>query len=649
MTRRRRRPVPRPVRAAVAAVVLAGVLAAVLGSPNRAAAGTAGAPYGVYVTVGDGEDELPINGLAGAPGVVIGQETNTTVSATAINSTATLGIATVTTFATLLVIPPVVWVFSVPGGATVGRLTGIAPVAYAMDPTDPYRAFGVSGTGTVYSITLGPGPPAFAPIATLADPVAGGSPTCSSLASAPDGSAVIAACNTGRDGFLAEVPTNGGPVAYWTGVPIGYAPVDNAVAPDGSAVYSVARTATESVALAVSLPLVTGSLPLWQTALVKPVRLVTTMTVSGDGSALYVGGDNGAGTGSVVQRIATAGGAAGAFVNVPLTTDANGQGGLTGMALSPDGATLVTAGQSVDPATGVAADLVYPVAVATAGLVVGGPSTVLGTVRPVGPRDVAVTPDQAPVANLAPASGRVGTPVTLDAASSTIAYGSIASFAWDFGDGQTAVTAVPTVSHVFSSPGTYSVAVTETDAAGTSVPPAPFAGGPVDGPGTTAFLDAGPAARISAPVAIGPAIGPPPPLPTTTTSTTAVSSTTTVAPHHTTTTTVSPGRYHPSIRLTPRVGDPGTIVAVTGQGFPPGKAVTVSWAPGSGQFTEIADLTGHLAAQRLYVLTPDLLGPRQARATVLGDPATASAPFLVVPGTAEPGRAGDVLFRSEGP
>jgi hypothetical protein len=48
-------------------------------------------------------------------------------------------------------------------------------------------------------------------------------------------------------------------------------------------------------------------------------------------------------------------------------------------------------------------------------------------------------------------------------------------------------------------------------------------------------------------------------------------------------------------------------------------------------------------------LIPDLLGARQANATVQGDPATARALFLVVPGTAEPGRSGDVLFRSEGP
>ncbi len=51
----------------------------------------------------------------------------------------------------------------------------------------------------------------------------------------------------------------------------------------------------------------------------------------------------------------------------------------------------------------------------------------------------------------------------------------------------------------------------------------------------------------------------------------------------------------------------------------------------------------------MYILTPDLLGPRQANAVVFGNPAQASAAFLVVPGTAQPGGDSDVLFRSEGP
>ena len=47
-------------------------------------------------------------------------------------------------------------------------------------------------------------------------------------------------------------------------------------------------------------------------------------------------------------------------------------------------------------------------------------------------------------------------------------YGTITSYAWNFGDGVTATTATPTTTHTYATGGNYPVSVTETDSAGTS-------------------------------------------------------------------------------------------------------------------------------------------------------------------------------------
>jgi hypothetical protein len=67
----------------------------------------------------------------------------------------------------------------------------------------------------------------------------------------------------------------------------------------------------------------------------------------------------------------------------------------------------------------------------------------------------------------------------------------------------------------------------------------------------------------------------------------------------------------------------------------------------TGSFVETTDGSGNLPAHTLFILSPDILGPRFA---VASSTPQAKAPFLVVPGTAEPGgSSGSFLFRSEDP
>jgi YVTN family beta-propeller protein len=80
----------------------------------------------------------------------------------------------------------------------------------------------------------------------------------------------------------------------------------------------------------------------------------------------------------------------------------------------------------------------------------------------------AITPDQAPVANLAVAAAPPGAATAFDASSSLPGSTPTVSWSWNFGDGTSATTSAPTVSHVYAAAGEYEATVTETDAAGTS-------------------------------------------------------------------------------------------------------------------------------------------------------------------------------------
>ena len=88
-----------------------------------------------------------------------------------------------------------------------------------------------------------------------------------------------------------------------------------------------------------------------------------------------------------------------------------------------------------------------------------------------GAGQVAVVPDQSPsAAYTAPARVRPGVPATLNAAGSSDSDGTVAGFAWNFGDGKTASATAPKQKHTFAKPGKFKVALTVTDNEGCSAP-----------------------------------------------------------------------------------------------------------------------------------------------------------------------------------
>ena len=125
----------------------------------------------------------------------------------------------------------------------------------------------------------------------------------------------------------------------------------------------------------------------------------------------------------------------------------------TTVAITPDGTTAY-----VDD---VADNTVVPVDVATHS--VGTPIAVEEA-----PQGIAISPDQAPVAHVTVTPAAPGAATSFDASASTVQYGTITSYAWNFGDGVTATTTTPTTTHTYATGGNYPVSVTETDSAGTS-------------------------------------------------------------------------------------------------------------------------------------------------------------------------------------
>jgi hypothetical protein len=81
---------------------------------------------------------------------------------------------------------------------------------------------------------------------------------------------------------------------------------------------------------------------------------------------------------------------------------------------------------------------------------------------------LAITPDQAPEAELSVIPAPAGSPTSFDASASVAPSSPISSYAWNFGDGHTATTSTPTTTHTYSTSGSFTATVTETDTAGTS-------------------------------------------------------------------------------------------------------------------------------------------------------------------------------------
>jgi hypothetical protein len=586
------------------------------------------------------------------------------VQAVAVNATATKVILTAAAPFGAVALPPTVIVVDVASGASSGASLGFGqnPIGIAPDPTNPSVAYVLvqppEGRYQILRVDVAAEPPTIMALPPRAefDPVS----QARTIAISPDGRTLFVG---GSEDFpvaaISAVSVTGTAVTSWIPpVPVGEF-TDLVVAPDGTALYGSAERPGDPSLLAVGLAggLSPASPELWEADRSSANALQITdarcVTVSPSGGAVFVGGtqDTGGSLRSGVQAYRASNGDVLASSSVPLvhSVDASGSpvGGLASLGVSPEGGTVLAAGETLTP-SGAFSPLVYPLDART--LSVGGGQGLTPGFTVASPQGITMTPDQAPVAVLAPSSASAGAPVTLDATGSSVRYGSISRYQWAFGDGTLATTVSPTVSHIYAAAGNYIARVTETDSAGTGVPPAPATGGnfAVDGPGQTAFRSASTSASTSAPVAVSAKGVPPPPPPTTSavTSTPPTTVRTPIAPTTTSTTTARGNHRNPTLTLSPTIGTPGTIVTVTGRGFAHDSAITVRWSISEGSVVMTSDGHGNLGPGQLLILTPDVLGPRHAQAVGTG----ATAPFLVVADSTEPGGdGGSYMFRSEGP
>jgi DNA-binding beta-propeller fold protein YncE len=328
---------------------------------------------------------------------------------------------------------------------------------------------------------------------TLTGPISD-SPT--SIAITPNGTAAYVAGN------MVVWPINLATKTAGTPIPVDYAD-DLAITPNGATAYvtdpfdnlvtpiNLATNTPETPITGVIFPEAIAITPNGATAFVSsggggtvtPINLATntpgtpitlagvpangpinTIAITPNGTTAYVtqgqGFSNGAGD---VIPINTSTDTAG--TPIPVDTNPNG------IAITPNGATAyVTIHGCISPPPPAMStcssppppdNIVTPINLSTN--VVGAPITV-----GLQPGALAITPDQAPVAHLSVTPAQAGQPTGFDASASTVAVGTITTYAWKFGDGSMATTSTPTTTHAYLAAGPYKATVTETDSAGTS-------------------------------------------------------------------------------------------------------------------------------------------------------------------------------------
>ena len=270
------------------------------------------------------------------------------------------------------------------------------------------------------------------------------------IAFSPDGSAayVVDNDNPKAPNHTVQSEASVTPIAVATNTPgaaikgVGSSPFAIAIAPDGKTAY-VTENGGAGKVVPIELPSGTVGNPI---AVGSSGDGLLGIAISPDGSTAYVSDY----TKSEVVPIELGDGSAGTPIALPGTSP-------YALAITPDSKTLYVSDGAED------GDTVTPVSTQTA---------TVGAAISVGeaPRGIAITPDQAPVANFTVSSGQAGTPTAFDASCgstpscSTVPFGTIGSYTWNFGDGSAEVTTtVPTVSHVYAAAATYTATVTESD------------------------------------------------------------------------------------------------------------------------------------------------------------------------------------------
>ncbi len=250
------------------------------------------------------------------------------------------------------------------------------------------------------------------------------------IAITPNGATAYVANFGGFDNTV--TPINTATNTAGTPIPVGHQPIAIAITPNGATAYVVDISGTVT-------PITTATNTAGTPIPVGPYP--TFIAITPNGATAYVTNI----TGNTVTPIDTATNTAG--TPIPVGAEPSF------IAMTPNGLTAYV--------TNYVSNTVTPIDTAT---------NTAGTPISVGayPEGIAITPDQAPVAHLSVSPAEVGQPTGFDASASTVAFGTISTYAWNFGDGSTTTTSTPTTTHTYATSGPFTATVTETDSAGTS-------------------------------------------------------------------------------------------------------------------------------------------------------------------------------------
>jgi uncharacterized repeat protein (TIGR01451 family) len=312
--------------------------------------------------------------------------------------------------------------------------TAVTDVAFA---PDGQKVWVLSDGGE--AIFLSSLEPETGAIETTEIPLPGGAPLAH-LALSPDGSTAYIAANGELIGMIPVDLTTDPPTP---GTPYPLPGVTRAIAitPDGqeAVIAESGDPAGEADAWVIDLATQTSG-----PAIPLDIVCANGIAITPDGSTAYIGGCD---LGDHVVPVDIASQTAG----TPIATDQKPNT----LAVTPDGSKVYVPSYS-DNETQV---------IDTASNTLDPTTIEVGD----GPEGIAITPDQAPDAALQVTVAPAGSSSTFDASGSTVKYGSIATYEWNFGDGSTMSTSEPVVSHTYSTPGaSYTATVTETSSGGTS-------------------------------------------------------------------------------------------------------------------------------------------------------------------------------------
>ncbi len=413
----------------VGPLALGGAMAvSVIGGSQSAlpAAATSPSAWTAYVVSYNDDAVIPVNTATDAVGTPI--TVGSGPSAIAITPTATTAYVTDegTTNTAPGTVTPIDLFTNTPGTPIA---VGSGPDAIAITPDGLTAYVGNYNDDTVTPINLATNTPG-KPIPVGAPPTA--------ITISPDGSTAYVTQGFADDDIPIDTATDkAGPGILNTAD--GFA---SAITPDGATLYTP-NFRYNGVATLDTATDARGSIA----ALDDPEGVAITP----DGSTAYVTYENTFSSNSNKASLLPIDTATG----TPATPIALGTSAAEGIAITPDGSTALVTDQ--------VGDTVTPVDLASSS---AGTPISLGT-SGTNPVAIAITPDQAPIAHLHVTLAPNGSPSTFDASASTVAYGTIASYHWNFGDGATAMTTTPVTTHVYTG-GSYTASVTETSSAGTS-------------------------------------------------------------------------------------------------------------------------------------------------------------------------------------